>query len=79
MAMVVAFHVPEVTVPTEDRLEAVVSPDKVVKVELLVAVIFAAVPLVLAALFGISALTNDLKVGWVATPVVGPANTVFAD
>jgi hypothetical protein len=50
-------------VPTETKLEAVVNAESVVSVALLVAVILAAVPVVLAALFGISKETKDLKVG----------------
>jgi len=57
---------------------AVVRSGKLVKVVFELAVIFAAVPVVLAALFGISALTRALKVGVAALPVVGPAKTVFA-
>jgi hypothetical protein len=40
---------------------------------------FDAVPVVFAALFGISAETNALKVGCAAEPVVGPENIVLAD
>jgi hypothetical protein len=74
----VPFHVPLVIVPTLERLEAVVRADRVVKVAFEEAVTFEAVPVVLAALFGISAETSPLNVGCAADPVVGPAKTVLA-
>ena len=43
-----------------------------------VPVTFAAVPVVLAALFGMSAETRARNVGAAAVPVVGPAQTVLA-
>jgi hypothetical protein len=46
MAMVVPFQVPEVMVPTVDNEDAEVRAERVVNVLLLVAVTFAAVPVV---------------------------------
>jgi hypothetical protein len=78
MPIGVPCQVPEVIVPTLARLEAVVNADRVVSVALLVAVTFAAVPVVFAALLGISAETRALKVGAAAEPEAGPAQTELA-
>lgn len=75
--MVVALHTPVVMVPTAVRL------GKDVNVLFVVAVIFpavmavAALPVVFWFNVGISAASNDLKVGVAAAPEMGPAYIWF--
>jgi hypothetical protein len=76
--MVVPFQVPEVMVPTEARLEAVVNAESVVRVALLVAVMFDAVPVVFWFRVGTSPATISLKDGAPDEPF-GAARKVFAN
>jgi hypothetical protein len=85
--IIVAFHVPDVIVPTAARLVRLdvlvlkypesfvhwlIFPDLFVNVAVEVGVKY------VAEMFGMSAATRFLKVGVAAPPLVGPAKTVFA-
>jgi hypothetical protein len=78
MAIVVPSHVPDVMVPTAAKLDAVVKAERLTRVELEVAVMLPAVPVVFWLSVGTSAATKERNVGAPELPL-GPANTVLAD